>query len=199
MYIKHLITSSLCLISLTFCGMAQCSSAQDLQLIEASLPAYQDFPKPGIKFYDVSGILKNPVAFKKTIDILVEHYRGQKIDAILALDARGFLFATPVAYQLNIPVVMLRKPGKLPGTTISTTLSKEYGTDTIEMQTNALLPKQRVIIIDDLVATGGTLRAAIKLARQAQTEVIEVASIIELTEFENSRNLDVPVYSVIKK
>lgn len=199
MYLKRLITSSLCLASLTFCGIAQSLPDRDLQLIEASLPAYPDFPKPGIKFYDVSGILKNPAAFKKTIDILVGHYRAQKIDAILALDARGFLFATPVAYQLGIPVVMLRKPGKLPGSTIGTTLDKEYGSDAIEMQTNALPPQARVIIIDDLVATGGTLRAALKLARQAQAEVIEVAAIVELSEFESTRNLDVSVYSVIKK
>lgn len=180
-------------------GMVFAVPAQDLQLIENNLIEYKDFPKQGVKFYDVSGILKNPQAFKKLIDILVAHYQGQKIDAILALDARGFLFATPLAYQLQIPVVMLRKPGKLPGVTIRTSLTKEYAKDAIEMQTDALLPNQRVIIIDDLIATGGTFKAAIKLVRQAQAEVIEVASIVELTDFKNSRDLDVNVYSVIQK
>lgn len=187
------------MLSLICSGMLYGTQAEDLQLIENSLIEYKDFPKQGVKFYDVSGILKNPQAFKKLIDILVAHYQGQKIDAILALDARGFLFATPLAYQLEIPVVMLRKPGKLPGATINTTLIKEYAKDAIEMQTDALLPNQRVIIIDDLIATGGTFKAAIKLVRQAQAEVVEVASIVELTNFKNSRELDVNVYSVIQK
>lgn len=180
-------------------GIASGNQAQDLQFVNEHLIEYQDFPKPGVRFYDVSGILKQPQVFKKLIDILVAHYKGQKIDAILALDARGFLFATPLAYQLEIPVVMIRKPGKLPGVTINTSLTKEYAQDAIEMQTDALLPNQRVIIIDDLIATGGTIKAAIKLVRQAHAEVIEVVSIVELTAFKTTRDLDVNVYSVIQK
>jgi len=171
----------------------------DINLISTALIEYQDFPKAGINFYDVSGVLSKPVAFKAVIDNLTDHYRNKKIDVILAVDARGFLFATPLAYKLNIPVVMLRKPGKLPGKTISSDFSKEYGKDVIEVQENALQPGQRVIIIDDLIATGGTFKAAIKLAQQAQAEVVEVTAIVELTEFKNTRDLNVSLYSVVKK
>lgn len=171
----------------------------DISIISDSLEVYRDFPKVGVDFFDISGTLKNPHAFSLVIDNLVAQYKDKKIDAILALDARGFLFATPLSYKLKIPVVMLRKPGKLPGDTYDVTYTKEYGDDIIEMKKDALEPGARVIIVDDLLATGGTMKAAIKLARSAKANVIEVATIIELLEFEQTRDLDVPVYSVVKK
>ena len=193
------ITSGLCLITVIYACVINDKATPDLQLINDALIEYKDFPKAGVNFFDVGGILKNPRAFKAVIDNLAEHYKDKKIDVILALDSRGFLFATPLAYKLNIPVVMVRKVGKLPGKTLGTTFNKEYGSDVIEIQEDALLAKQRVIIIDDLVVTGGTLRAAIKLARMTGAEVVELASIVDVTEFKDRRNLDVAVYSVIKK
>lgn len=168
-------------------------------LIDESLIEYKDFPKPGVDFYDVSGVLRNPKALKAVIDNLASHYKDKKIEAILAVDSRGFLFATPLAYKLNIPVIMVRKPGKLPGKTIRAEFTKEYGKDAMEMQQDALQPGQRVIIIDDLIATGGTFKAAIDLARQAHAEVVEVTAIVELSKFKDTRNLDVALYSVVKK
>lgn len=195
---KYIVTSIFALTIIS-AGLVTATPQNNLKLIDATLIKYKDFPRLGVDFYDIGGILNNRIAFKLVIDNLVNHYRDLNIDAILAVDSRGFLFATPLAYQLNIPIIMLRKPGKLPGKVISSCYDKEYGSDVIEMQANILQPKQRVIIIDDLVATGGTLRAAIKLAKTAQAEVVEVASIIELNEFKSSRNLNVPVYSVIQK
>lgn len=187
-------------VTLTVCVLGLgVSSAKASDLVSNALIEYRNFPKAGINFYDVSGVLSNPTALKTVIDNLAEHYKNKQIDVILAVDSRGFLFATPLAYKLNIPVVMLRKPGKLPGKTISSGFSKEYGKDVLEMQEDALRAGQRVIIIDDLIATGGTFKAAIKLARQAAAEVVEVTAIVELSEFKNSRDLDVNVYSVVKK
>lgn len=186
-------------ISIPIQSIALEAETKTFNTINAALTEYKDFPKAGITFYDVSGILSNPKAFKAVIDNLVTHYKNQKVEAILAIDARGFLFATPLAYQLKIPVVMVRKPGKLPGNKIRTEYTKEYGTDVLEMQNNALHAGQRVIIIDDLIATGGTFKAAIDLARQAKANVVEVVAIVELEEFKNTRGLDVNVYSVIKK
>jgi len=186
-------------IKLMVLALVSCSLMANPGPIEQALVTYQDFPKPGVNFYDIGGLLKTPEAFKASIDQLTNHYQDKEIDVILALDARGFLFATPLAYNLGIPVVMLRKPGKLPGETISAKFVKEYGEDIVEMQIDALHKGQKVIIIDDLLATGGTLKAAIELARKGGAEVVEVTPIIELQEFAQTRNLDVPVYSLVQK
>ncbi len=188
-----------CLLGFTITCTAIDKESKSSNLINDALVEYKDFPKAGINFYDVGGVLNNPQALKAVIDNLVAHYKNKNIQAIVAVDSRGFLFATPLAYKLNIPVVMVRKPGKLPGQTLSSEYTKEYGKDTLEMQQNALLPGQRVIIIDDLIATGGTFKAAIDLVQQAKAQVVEVAAIVELTEFKHTRDLGVELYSVVKK
>jgi len=190
---------TVCLLGVIITYSALSKENKAANLVGNAIVKYQNFPKVDVDFYDVSGILNNPKVFKEVIDNLSNHYKHQNIEAILAIDARGFLFATPLAYKLNIPVVMLRKPGKLPGKTIGSEYTKEYGKDTLEIQVDALRPGQRVVIIDDLIATGGTFKAAINLAQKAGAEVVEVAAIIELIDFKEKRNLDVTVYSVVKK
>ncbi len=187
-------------MSLMLVTISMASTATEVEhKVDTVLQSYANFPKPGVQFYDVGSILAEPVVFKAVIDELVNRYNSQKIDAILAIDSRGFLFGAPLGYQLGIPVMMLRKPGKLPGVTLKSEYQKEYGKDTLEMQANILRPGQKVIIIDDLLATGGTFKAALHLARLAEIQVVELIAIVELKEFMASRNLGAEVYSIIKK
>src|SRR5476649_1271411 len=123
-----------------------------------------DFPKKGILFYDITTLLKDKVGFATLIDALSEHYLNEKIDTVLAIEARGFIFGPALAYRLNAGFVPIRKPGKLPAETVRMTYDLEYGQDTLEIHKDAIKPGQRVIIVDDLLATGGTANAAAKLA-----------------------------------
>ena len=157
-----------------------------------------DFPKPGILFYDISTLLVNPKAWRHTVDQLAIAIRKHEPNLLAGIESRGFLLAAPLALQLNCGVVMLRKEGKLPGETISHTYDLEYGSDTIEMQSDATEPGQKVIIIDDLLATGGTAGAALTLLREAGVDVRAVAFIIELEGLGGRDHLDVPVTSLLK-
>jgi len=157
-----------------------------------------DFPKPGILFYDISTLLVNPKAWRHTVDQLAIAIRKHEPNLLAGIESRGFLLAAPLALQLNCGVVMLRKEGKLPGETISHTYDLEYGSDTIEMQSDATEPGQKVIIIDDLLATGGTAGAALTLLREAGVDVCAAAFIIELEGLGGRDHLDVPVTSLLK-
>ena len=157
-----------------------------------------DFPKPGILFYDISTLLVNPKAWRHTVDQLAITIRKHEPNLLAGIESRGFLLAAPLALQLNCGVVMLRKEGKLPGETISHTYDLEYGSDTIEMQSDATEPGQKVIIIDDLLATGGTAGAALTLLREAGVDVRAAAFIIELEGLGGRDHLDVPVTSLLK-
>jgi len=157
-----------------------------------------DFPKPGILFYDISTLLVNPKAWRHTVDQLAIAIRKYEPNLLAGIESRGFLLAAPLALQLNCGVVMLRKEGKLPGETISHTYDLEYGSDTIEMQSDATEPGQKVIIIDDLLATGGTAGAALTLLREAGVDVRAAAFIIELEGLGGRDHLDVPVTSLLK-
>ena len=150
--------------------------------LDKSVRRIPDFPKPGILFYDITGILMNPAAFRFCIDKMEELYKDSKIDAIAAVESRGFLFATPLAERLNLPLVLVRKKGKLPGETYECSYSLEYGTATIEVQKSDVQKGKKYIVIDDLIATGGTLLATKNLIEQGGGQVTDFFGIIGLPE-----------------
>lgn len=139
-----------------------------------------DFPKKGILFYDITTLLKDKAGFATLIDALADHYVGMNIDLVLGIEARGFIFGPALAYRLNAGVVPVRKPGKLPAATAKYDYSLEYGTNTLEIHKDAIQKGQRVIIVDDLLATGGTAEATTKLALSLGAEVVGLAFIVEL-------------------
>lgn len=150
----------------------------DLKKIVRDVP---DFPKPGIIFKDITPLLQDPKAFRYIIDQLVDRYKSHKIDVIAGIESRGFLFASVLAYALKKPLVVIRKKGKLPHLTVTYTYQLEYGEDTIEMHEDAIPRGAKVLIVDDLLATGGTAAAATKLVEKMGGEVGEIAFIIELS------------------
>jgi len=158
-----------------------------------------DYPKPGIVFKDITTLLRDRGAFREVHDILIERYRDRPIDVIAAVEARGFIFGGALANALKIGFVPIRKPGKLPAETISESYQLEYGEDTMEMHVDAIAPGQKVLLIDDLLATGGTLSAAAKLVEKAQGEVYGIGCVIELA-FLNGRELlkDYDVFSILR-
>jgi adenine phosphoribosyltransferase len=160
--------------------------------LKAHIRAIPDFPKPGILFYDISTLLRNGPAWHATMGRLAELIRPHKPDVLAGIESRGFLVAAPLALELGLGFIMLRKPRKLPGLTIGLNYALEYGTDRIEMQADAIQPGQRVVVLDDLLATGGTLSAGINLLRQAGAEVPFAACLIELTFLGGRGRLDVP-------
>ncbi|MGO8918431.1 MAG: adenine phosphoribosyltransferase [Stellaceae bacterium] len=156
-----------------------------------------DFPKPGILFYDISTLLAHAKAWQATVHHLDAALRPYQPELLVGIESRGFLVAAPLAYSLGCGFVMVRKKGKLPGVTIPYTYDLEYGSDTIEIQADAIRPGQRVIVLDDLLATGGTLGAAIRLCRMVGGDVLAAACIIELTFLDGRKRLDVPFTSVV--
>jgi adenine phosphoribosyltransferase len=148
--------------------------------LSSFIRAIPDFPKPGILFRDITPLLAAPDAFREAIQLLAAHYRGQKIDAIAAAEARGFLFAAPLALELNVGLVPIRKPGKLPFDTHAFHYELEYGTDTLEMHIDGIAAGQNVLLVDDLLATGGTMGACCRLVEQVGAKVAGCAFLIEL-------------------
>ena len=146
-----------------------------------------DYPKPGILFYDLTTVLKDKKGFHKLVDNLCEHYKGHTIDIVAGIEARGFIFAPALAYRLGAGFVPVRKPKKLPAKTVSVSYSLEYGTDSLELHEDAIQPGDRVIICDDLLATGGTAAATAKLVQQLGGQVEGLAFAVELT-FLNGRS-----------
>ncbi|MGO9402525.1 MAG: adenine phosphoribosyltransferase [Terriglobales bacterium] len=139
-----------------------------------------DFPKKGILFYDITTLLKDKAGFAKLIDALAENYAGQKIDLVLGMEARGFIFGPVLAYRLNAGFVPIRKPGKLPAETVKVSYDLEYGSNTLEIHKDAIRKGQRVLIADDLLATGGTAAATAKLASDLGAEIAGLAFVVEL-------------------
>jgi len=158
-----------------------------------------DFPKAGILFYDITTLLKDAAGFHGVIDGLSAHYRDTKVDVVLGIEARGFIFAPALAYALNAGFVPVRKPKKLPAETVKVTYDLEYGTDTLEMHKDAVGKGHRVLIVDDLLATGGTAAAAARIVREAGGEVVGMGFVIELT-FLNGRGklAGTDVYSLLQ-
>lgn len=158
----------------------------------------KDFPKPGILFYDITSVLMNPQAFDFCIRAMLETYRGWELTAVAGVEARGFLFASPFAHIRRLPLILLRKKGKLPGETHSMTFSLEYGEDTIEVHKADVREGMRVLLVDDLIATGGTLQASIRLFEGAGAQVAGVFAVIGLPFLEYEKRLaGVPVKTLI--
>lgn len=159
-----------------------------------------NFPKEGILFYDVTTLLKDPEGLKRVIDSFVERYRDGEIRKVLGIESRGFILGPTLAYQLGAGFVPIRKQGKLPAETLAVEYELEYGTDTLEIHRDAIEPGERVLIIDDLIATGGTAGAAVEMADRLGAETAEIAFLIELT-FLNGREKirkDLPVFSLMQ-
>jgi len=148
-----------------------------------AIRAIKDFPKKGIVFRDVTTAIKDSVAFKEIIDFFVDNFKDTDFDYIAAMESRGFCLGAPIAYALGKGFILIRKPGKLPAETISAEYDLEYGKDKLEMHVDAIKPGEKVIIIDDLIATGGTLGASIELVEKLGGIVKKVAFLIELEEF----------------
>ena len=156
-----------------------------------------DFPKPGILFYDISTLLRHEDAWQVAMGRMAKIVRAYQPDLVAGVESRGFLIAAPLALKLGCGFIMLRKRGKLPGPTIGLDYALEYGTDRIEIQADAVIPGQRVVVVDDLLATGGTMAAGIELLRMVGAEVPAAATLIELTFLNGRKRLDVPVDTLI--
>ena len=158
-----------------------------------------NWPKQGILFHDITPILQDTLHFRLLVDLLVYRYMSQKIDVVAGLDARGFIIGAAVAYQLNVGFVPIRKKGKLPFTTVSENYALEYGEACVEIHTDAVKPGDRVLLVDDLVATGGTMQAGINLIRRLNAVVVEAVSVLEFSDLpggERIRTLGVPLFSL---
>jgi adenine phosphoribosyltransferase len=166
----------------------------DLKQHIRSIP---DFPKPGILFYDISTLLAHPAAWRATVTRLADALRPHQPDLLIGIESRGFLVAAPVAYELGRGFAMIRKQGKLPGKTVRHSYDLEYGSDTIEIQEDAFAAGQRVVVLDDLLATGGTMRAAIDLVRRRGGLVAAAGCIIELSFLQGRSRIDVPVTAIV--
>ena len=148
-----------------------------------------DFPKPGILFRDITPLLADPVAFRTAIDLLALHFHGQQIDAVAAAEARGFIFAAPLAIELGLSFVPIRKRGKLPFKVHSFSYELEYGNDTVEMHQDAMSPGHRVLLVDDLLATGGTMKACCELVEQTGATIAGCAFLVELAFLKGRQKL----------
>jgi adenine phosphoribosyltransferase len=166
----------------------------DLKQHIRSIP---DFPKPGILFYDISTLLAHPIAWHTTVTRLAEALRPHRPDLLIGIESRGFLVAAPVACELRCGFAMIRKQGKLPGETVRFTYDLEYGSDTIEMQRDAVAAGQRVAVLDDLLATGGTMQAAIELVRRQGGIVVAAGCIIELSFLQGRNRIDAPFSAMV--
>jgi adenine phosphoribosyltransferase len=168
-------------------------------LLEKSIRNIPDFPKPGILFRDVTTLIKNKAAFKKSVDLLAKKYRGKGFDKVVGVEARGFIFAAAVAHKIGAGFVPVRKKGKLPFKTIATTYQLEYGTDTLEIHQDAIIPGEKILIIDDLLATGGTVGAVIQLVKELKGKVGGIGFVIELVDLNGKDKFkEYPVYSLVK-
>jgi adenine phosphoribosyltransferase len=166
----------------------------DLKTRIAQIP---EFPKPGILFYDISPLLGDGAAWREAIDQLADRIAPYKADVLIGIESRGFLAAAPLAYKLGIGFAMIRKRGKLPGSLLGHDYALEYGTDRVEIQADAVKPGQRVVVLDDLLATGGTMAAAIRLLRLCGADVVGTGFIIELGFLNGRSQLDVPAEALM--
>jgi adenine phosphoribosyltransferase len=156
-----------------------------------------DFPKPGILFYDISTLLANAAAWQETVRRLSAAVAQHRPDMLAGIESRGFLVTAPLAYQLGLGFIMVRKKGKLPGSTVPYTYDLEYGSDTLEVQSDAVRPGQRVVLLDDLLATGGTMRAAAALLRKVGAQVVGAAVLVELAFLNGRSKIDLPLTALM--
>ena len=171
-----------------------------VDFLRASIRSIPDYPKPGIMFRDITTLLGNARAFRRAIDELVQPFAGSKIDQVAGMEARGFILGGAVAHQLSAGFIPIRKKGKLPHSTVSIAYSLEYGVDEMEVHTDAVTPGEKVILIDDLIATGGTAEGATKLLQKMGAEVVAACFVIDLPELGGRAKLEalgVPVRTLI--
>jgi adenine phosphoribosyltransferase len=154
----------------------------DIEHLKSSIRNVPDYPKPGIQFKDITPILQNPELFGNVIDIFYDRYQNEKIDVIVGIESRGFIFAAPLALKLGCSLAIARKPGKLPYETVSAEYSLEYGVDTLELHIDAFKPGEKVLIMDDLLATGGTAKAAGELVKKLKGDIVCFSFLINLVE-----------------
>jgi adenine phosphoribosyltransferase len=167
--------------------------------LRAAIRDVPDFPKPGILFKDITPVLNDPALFAAVVEELVARYAPMRIDRVAAMESRGFIFGAPLAARIGAGFVPLRKFGKLPHTTVAETFNLEYGTETLEIHTDAVQPGERVLVVDDLLATGGTAAAAVKLITRTGGTVVEMAFLVELAFLAGRDRIDgVPVYAMIR-
>ena len=167
--------------------------------LRAKIREVPDFPKPGILFYDITTLLKDAAAFRDAIDLLTRPYADQRIDVVVGMESRGFIFSAPMAYGLGVGFVPVRKLGKLPAETVSVEYALEYGTNTLEIHRDAISAGQRVLIVDDLLATGGTVSGTIELVRRLGGDVVGLAFLVELKFLKGRERLrGYNVHSVIE-
>jgi adenine phosphoribosyltransferase len=177
--------------------MVTATVENDLKSAVRTIP---DYPKPGIMFRDITTLLGDARAFRRAVDELVQPWAGAKVDKVAGIEARGFILGGAVAHQLSSGFVPIRKKGKLPHKRVSVAYALEYGQDEIEVHADALVAGERVILVDDLIATGGTAEAAVKLLRQLHAEVVAACFIVDLPDLggaERLRRMDVPVRTLI--
>ncbi|MBK8457320.1 MAG: adenine phosphoribosyltransferase [Phyllobacteriaceae bacterium] len=168
--------------------------------LRAAIRTIADYPKPGIQFRDITTLLGDARAFRRAVDELVHPFAGQKVDKIAGIEARGFILGGAMAHQLSAGFVPIRKKGKLPHTTVRVAYSLEYGVDEMEMHTDAVRPGERIILVDDLIATGGTAEGAVKLLKQMGADIVAACFVIDLPELGGRAKLealDVPVRTLI--
>jgi len=169
--------------------------------LKESIRSIPDYPKPGIVFRDITTLLSDPRAFRRAVDALVHPFAGGRIDQVAGIEARGFILGGAVAHQLSSGFVPIRKKGKLPHKTVSIAYALEYGTDEMEIHVDAIKPGDRVLLVDDLIATGGTACAAVNLLRRIGAEVVAACFVIDLPEIggaQKLRDLDVPVRTLME-
>jgi adenine phosphoribosyltransferase len=150
------------------------------EALRAKIREVPDFPKPGILFYDITTLLKDADAYREAIRLMLEPHRGEGIDIVVGMESRGFIFSAPMAYELEVGLVPVRKLGKLPAETLSVEYALEYGSNTLEIHRDAIEPGQRVLIVDDLLATGGTVQGTIELIERLKGVVVGLAFLVEL-------------------
>ena len=158
--------------------------------IKSRIRTIENYPIQGVMFRDITTLLKDPIGLRSSIDAFVNRYKGLQIDKVVAIESRGFIIGAPLAYLLNIGLVLIRKPGKLPSDTIKQNYELEYGTDCIEVHTDAINEGDKVLIVDDLIATGGTAEAAVKLVHKMNGEVIECCFVIDLPDIGGRARLE---------
>ncbi len=166
------------------------SSSQITSFIKENIKSIPDYPKPGILFRDVTSLMENAQAYQATIQLFIEKYRDMGFTKVVGTEARGFLFGAPLALELGIGFVPVRKPGKLPRAVISESYELEYGTDTLEIHTDAINEGDKVLVVDDLLATGGTIEATVKLIRRLGGEAKYAAFVINLPEIGGDKRLE---------
>jgi adenine phosphoribosyltransferase len=167
--------------------------------IRNSIRTVPDWPQPGVQFRDITPLLQDPKTFRVLIDLFVHRYMGQQLDVVAGIDARGFILGAVLAYELNLGFVPIRKKGKLPFQTVEEQYELEYGSATVELHSDACKPGDRVVLIDDLIATGGTMMAGLKLLKKLGANVVEGAAIVDLPELGGSkvlRDAGLPLFTV---